>query len=60
MNTLTIPKEKLVKCLESLIIKHDKMTNDSLKEWFRVGNQIKAIKRMLERGMYAEWRDLSD
>jgi len=54
MNTLTMPKENLVKCLKSLIIKREKMTNGSLKEWFRVGNQIKAIKRMLERGMYAE------
>lgn len=47
-------KDKLIKCLESLQNKRDTMTNPSLREWFKIGNQIIAIKQMLERGMYAE------
>ena len=54
MNTLKMPKEKLAKCLELLIDKREKMKNDSLKEWFKVGNQIRSIKRMLEKGIYAQ------
>jgi len=54
METLKMPKDRLVKCLESLQNKRNNMTNPSLKEWFKIGNQIIAIKQMLERGMYAE------
>lgn len=54
METLKMPKDKLVKYLEMLQEKRNKMTNDNLKDWFKVGNQIIAIKQMLKRGTYVE------
>lgn len=54
MNILTLPKENLLKYLKLLEVRRENIKDRDLKEWFRIGNQIRNIKKMVKKEGYVD------